>query len=153
MIRRKNGNVMALTRNGDKNLVVGNCGGDVSPLNRASEVTGRPQPLTMIVKTMISSSSSSSQPPHLREGITIVRYTTVMIPLYILIKYRGKFQWRWRWKKSFYPVIYCYACMALPSPDDRTENIILTMSVGERSGYLRSMNGWHNSARILLEHS
>jgi len=43
--------------------------------------------------------------------------------------------------------------MALPSTDDRTENIILTTSVGERSGYLRSMNGWHNSARILLKHS
>jgi hypothetical protein len=42
--------------------------------------------------------------------------------------------------------------MAIPSPDDRTENIILATNVGERSGYLRSMNGWYNSAQIILEH-
>jgi len=69
-----------------------------------------------------------------------------MILLYILIKYRGKFQWHSGWKKTFLSCNLLYACVALPSPDGRTENIILTTSVGERSGYLRSMNGWHNCA-------
>jgi len=41
------------TRKEDKKMVVGECGGDVSPLIRATELTVRPQPLTMIVKMMI----------------------------------------------------------------------------------------------------
>ena len=38
---------------GTKNLVVGKCGGDVSLLSRETELTGRPQPLTMMVKMMM----------------------------------------------------------------------------------------------------
>jgi hypothetical protein len=41
------------TREGDKNIVVGECGGDVRLQSRATELTGRPQTLTMIVKMMI----------------------------------------------------------------------------------------------------
>ena len=36
-----------------KKLVVGECGGDVRLLSRATELTGRSQPLTMIVKMMM----------------------------------------------------------------------------------------------------
>jgi hypothetical protein len=39
--------------NGTKNMVVGECGEDVSLPSRATELTGRPQVLTMIVKMMI----------------------------------------------------------------------------------------------------
>ena len=101
--------VSDVTRKGDKKVGRRNVFGNVSLRSGATGLTGRPQPWRWWLRwwwwwwwwSSSSSSSSSSSPPHLREGITVVRYTIVMILLYILIKYRGKFQWRSRWKKTF----------------------------------------------------
>jgi hypothetical protein len=61
VIHRKNGTASFTQQDltlvkGTKHLVVEKCGGDVSLLSRATELTGRPQPLTMMMIMMMMTS-------------------------------------------------------------------------------------------------